>query len=73
MRNRIPGAVSVTWIEDVRIKKGENLPFWLSRVEAQFPTDIGEEGVAIVALGRAVIPFFQLTSISASYKGVKQL
>jgi hypothetical protein len=39
VRNRIPGAVSVTWIEDVRIKKGENSPFWLSRVEAQFPTD----------------------------------
>ncbi len=39
MRNRIPGAVSVTWIEDVRINKGENSPFWLSRVEAQFPVD----------------------------------
>jgi hypothetical protein len=37
--DRIPGAVSVTWIADVRIKKGENSPFWLSPVEAQFPTD----------------------------------
>lgn len=35
----IPGAISVKWIEDARIDKGENSPFWISRVEGKYPTD----------------------------------
>jgi hypothetical protein len=38
-RDRIPGAVSVSWIEDVRRKKGETSAFWQSRVEGMFPVD----------------------------------
>lgn len=34
----IPGAVSVAWIERARLK-GETSPYWVSRVEARFPTD----------------------------------
>lgn len=35
----IPGAISVKWIEKTARKKGENSLFWLTRVEARFPTD----------------------------------
>ena len=35
----IPGAVSIEWIEQVRYKKSENSPFWIARLDAQFPTD----------------------------------
>lgn len=41
LRDKIPGAVSITWIEEVRAK-GEDSPFWLSRVEAQFPSNDSE-------------------------------
>lgn len=38
-RDRIPGAVSIPWIEDVRRKHGEASAFWASRVEGFFPSD----------------------------------
>jgi hypothetical protein len=38
-RDRIPGAVSISWIEKHRIKKGEQSPFFISRVNAYFPED----------------------------------
>ena len=41
-RDAIPGAVSIEWIENVRRKKGEQSSYWLSRVEALFPQDVGQ-------------------------------
>ncbi|MDJ0591279.1 MAG: hypothetical protein QNJ72_14990 [Pleurocapsa sp. MO_226.B13] len=38
-RDVIPGAVSIAWIEKVRIKYGEFSSYWMSRVEAEFPGD----------------------------------
>ena len=38
-RDIIPGAVSVAWIEKVRVKYGEFSNYWQTRVEAEFPTD----------------------------------
>lgn len=38
-RSKIPGAVSVRWIEEARANYGENSAFWQTRVEAQFPVD----------------------------------
>lgn len=38
-RDRVPGAVSIKWIEEVREKKTEHSSFWISRVEADFPED----------------------------------
>lgn len=38
-RSKIPGAVSVCWVEEARINYGENSAFWQTRVEAQFPAD----------------------------------
>jgi hypothetical protein len=38
-RDRIPGAVSISWIEKHRIKKGEQSPFFISRINAYFPED----------------------------------
>lgn len=38
-RSKIPGAVSVRWIEEARANYGESSLFWQTRVEAQFPTD----------------------------------
>ena len=38
-KDPIPGAVSIEWIEQTRIKHKEGSPFWLSRVEAIFPRD----------------------------------
>lgn len=38
-RDVIPGAVSVQWIEETRTKRGEESPFWQSRVNALFPED----------------------------------
>ncbi|MBW4675933.1 MAG: hypothetical protein KME52_18500 [Desmonostoc geniculatum HA4340-LM1] len=37
-RDRIPGAISIAWIEKAR-KKGETSAFWQSRVEGLFPVD----------------------------------
>lgn len=38
-RDRIGGAISIAWIEDIRKKKGESSAFWQGRVEGLFPTD----------------------------------
>ncbi len=38
-RDVIPGAVSISWIEAIRIKKGEQSTYWTSRVNGLFPTD----------------------------------
>lgn len=38
-RDKIPGAVSIGWIEDVRTKKGELSAYWQTRVEGIFATD----------------------------------
>ncbi len=44
-RDLIPGAVSVSWIEDVRAKYGERSAYWQARVEGYFPED---EGASII-------------------------
>ena len=36
LRDVVPGAISIRWIENVRSKKGENSAYWISRVEAEF-------------------------------------
>lgn len=38
-RDVIPGAVSITWIEEARAKYGEGSAYWQSRVEGLFPED----------------------------------
>jgi hypothetical protein len=38
-RDRIPGAVSIAWIEKIRIKKGESSNYWQTRVEGLFSRD----------------------------------
>ena len=38
-RDCIPGAVSISWVEDIRAKYGEGSSFWQSRVEGLFPQD----------------------------------
>ena len=38
-RDVIPGAVSIAWIEKVRVKYDEFSSYWMSRVEAEFPGD----------------------------------
>jgi hypothetical protein len=38
-RDVVPGAVSISWIENVRRKKSESSAFWQSRVEGLFPVD----------------------------------
>lgn len=38
-RDRIPGAVSIAWIEKIRIKKGEGSAWWKSRVDGIFCRD----------------------------------
>jgi hypothetical protein len=35
-RDVVPGAISIRWIENVRVKKGELSAYWQSRVEAEF-------------------------------------
>jgi len=41
-RDVIPGAVSIRWIEMVRVKYGEGSVYWESRVEARFPTEVAD-------------------------------
>lgn len=41
-RDKIPGAISASWIEDVRAKKGQDSNYWLARVEGIFPESSGE-------------------------------
>lgn len=38
-RDKIPGAVSISWIETIRSKKGEQSSYWTSRVNGYFPKD----------------------------------
>ena len=38
-RDVIPGAVSITWIEEARAKYGEGSAYWQSRVNGLFPED----------------------------------
>lgn len=38
-RDKIPGAVSINWIEEIRRDKGEFSNYWLTRVEALLPED----------------------------------
>lgn len=38
-QDKIPGAVSITWIEEARDKYGEGSAYWQSRVEGFFPED----------------------------------
>ena len=39
-RDRIPGAISIAWLEMMREQKGETSAFWQSRIEALFPEDV---------------------------------
>jgi hypothetical protein len=56
-RDIIPGAVSIRWIEMVRIKYGEASVYWESRVEARFPTEVAE----------GIIPYSFLLKARARY------
>jgi hypothetical protein len=56
-RDVIPGAVSIRWIEMVRIKYGESSVYWESRVEARFPTEVAE----------GIIPYSLLLKARARY------
>ncbi len=38
-RDVIPGAISINWIESVRVKKGQSSRFWQTRVEGLFAID----------------------------------
>lgn len=38
-KDKIPGAVSISWIEDARQNKGEGSHYWETRVEGRFATD----------------------------------
>jgi hypothetical protein len=38
-KDKIPGAVSISWIEDTARPRGETSAWWQSRVEGLFPTD----------------------------------
>ena len=38
-QDKIPGAISVSWIERIRRKYGEASHYWQSRVEAEFPSE----------------------------------
>lgn len=40
-RDVIPGAVSISWIEEIRYKHGETSVYWTTRVEGKFSTDSG--------------------------------
>lgn len=48
-RSKVPGAVSVRWIEEVRTNHGESSAYWKSRVEAEFPTD-DSDGIILLTL-----------------------
>lgn len=39
IREVVPGAVSISWIENIRKKKSESSAYWQSRVEGLFPVD----------------------------------
>jgi len=52
-RDRIPGAVSIAWIEKIRAKYGEFSVYWVSRVEAEFPGDDVEGIIPISWLKQA--------------------
>ncbi len=41
-RDVIPGAISISWIEDTARPRGEGSAFWQSRIEAFFPSDNAE-------------------------------
>ena len=41
-RDQIPGAISISFIEETRRTRGERSPFWESRIEARFPEDSAE-------------------------------
>lgn len=41
-KDKIPGAVSVSWIEEVRFRYGETSAYWQARVEGFFPEDASQ-------------------------------
>jgi hypothetical protein len=49
-RYRIPGAVDIQWVEDMRNDFGEGSIEWLGRVEAQFPISVSNGVVSIPKL-----------------------
>jgi hypothetical protein len=52
-RDVIPGAVSVRWIESIRLKYGEGSVYWESRVEARFPTEVADGIIPLSLLLKA--------------------
>ena len=40
-RDQVDGAVSVGWIEEIRLDRLENSPYWMGRVEGIFPETTG--------------------------------
>ncbi|MCC5616385.1 hypothetical protein LC605_15160 [Nostoc sp. CHAB 5836] len=48
-RSKVPGAISVRWIEEVRTNHGESSAYWKSRVEAEFPTN-DSDGIILLTL-----------------------
>jgi len=56
-RDVIKGAISIAWIESMRLKKGEKSPFWYTRIEAMF-SDVG---------GAVIVPRSFFTAARARY------
>ncbi len=52
-RSKVPGAVSVRWIEEVRANHGEASAYWIARVEAQFPTEDSDGIIPLTLLKQA--------------------
>lgn len=52
-RAKVPGAVSVRWIEEVRTNHGETSGYWKSRVEAEFPTEDADGIIPLTLLKQA--------------------
>lgn len=38
-KDRVPGAISIAWVEEQRLTKGENSAFWQQRIEGLFSED----------------------------------
>lgn len=66
----VPGAVSVEWIESVRESKGEDSPYWVSRLCAEFPDSNSASVIPSHLWDSAIDNFVSQTSPYISRYGV---
>jgi hypothetical protein len=59
---KIPGAVSPQWIEEIRETYGENSVYWKCRLNAQFPSDIDISVCPEAWFDAAIISDFKLNN-----------